>query len=278
MPTGLSLHIGLNRVDSTHYKDGHGNPWSGHLNACENDACSMQALADNQHFQSQLILTEQATSQQIIEVIKQSAQMLQEGDIFFITYSGHGGQVPDHNSEFGEDDGLDETWCLYDRQVVDDELYALWSKFRPGVRILVLSDSCHSGSVAKDPLNAMLDSQPERPAIKALPFDVVEATYKANQAAYDDIQAQCEDSESVEVAASVILISGCQDSQSSMDGSEYGLFTGTLLHVWREGKFKGNIKTFHRRIVEHMPFYQVPNLFKVGTGTGKFERQRPFMI
>jgi len=278
MSTGISIHIGLNRVDPKHYKDGRGKPWSGELKACENDAHSMQSLADKRHFRSQLILTEQATSQNVIGSIEEAAQELQKGDILFITYSGHGGQVPDMNSEFGENDELDETWCLYDRQVVDDELYTLWSKFQPGVRVFVLSDSCHSGTVAKDPLMTMLDSQPDEPAIKALPIDVVEETYKANQAAYDDIQAKYNDSETVDVAASVILISGCQDSQFSMDGKENGLFTGTMLRVWRDGKFKGNIKTFHRRIVDQMPYYQTPNLFKVGSGTSKFERQRPFLI
>ncbi len=67
-----------------------------------------------------------------------------QGDIYFLTYSGHGGQVPDTNGE-GESDSSDETWLAYDRQIVDDELYELWAKFKPGVRIVVLSDSCHSG-------------------------------------------------------------------------------------------------------------------------------------
>ncbi len=53
--------------------------------------------------------------------------------------------MPDRNGE-GEEDRSDETWVAFDRQIVDDELYALWGKFAPGVRILVLSDSCHSGT------------------------------------------------------------------------------------------------------------------------------------
>src|SRR4030065_82189 len=48
-----------------------------------------------------------------------------------------------------EDDGLDETWCLYDGEFLDDELFELWTKFQPGVRILAFSDSCHSGTVLK---------------------------------------------------------------------------------------------------------------------------------
>ena len=35
-----------------------------------------------------------------------------------------------------EPDGLDETWVLYDRKLVDDELYAMWWRFRPGLRVV----------------------------------------------------------------------------------------------------------------------------------------------
>ena len=48
-----------------------------------------------------------------------------------------------------ETDQLDETWVLYDRQLLDDELYDLWCRFAPGVRILMISDSCHSGTVSR---------------------------------------------------------------------------------------------------------------------------------
>jgi len=88
-----------------------------------------------------------ADATQVIAGLDQAAKDLATGDIFFLTYSGHGGQLPDKNGD--EPDGQDETWCLYDGQLVDDELYAKWAKFKPGVRIFVLSDSCHSGSVVK---------------------------------------------------------------------------------------------------------------------------------
>jgi hypothetical protein len=31
MTTGVSIHIGLNRVDPAHYRDENGNPWEGAL-------------------------------------------------------------------------------------------------------------------------------------------------------------------------------------------------------------------------------------------------------
>ena len=78
----------------------------------------------------------------MLAAIRSAAKSLRAGDLFFLTFSGHGGQVPDVTGD--EADKQDETWCLYDGQLIDDELYFELSRFAAGVRILVLSDSCHS--------------------------------------------------------------------------------------------------------------------------------------
>ncbi|HQX76362.1 MAG TPA: caspase family protein, partial [Thermoflexales bacterium] len=143
MANGISIHIGLNSVDPAQYAG-----WDGKLAACEFDAKDMQALADKQGYKTTLLLTKDATSARVIEAISAAARDLKSGDQLLLTYSGHGGQLPDKNGD--EPDDLDETWVLYDRQIVDDELYALWSKFKKGVSVLMLSDSCHSGTVAKN--------------------------------------------------------------------------------------------------------------------------------
>jgi hypothetical protein len=211
----------------------------------------------------------------MIAAVNKAALDLQAGDIFLLTYSGHGGQVPDRNAE--EEDELDETWCLYDRQIVDDELYALWAQFKAGVRIFMLSDSCHSGTVAKEP--ALMQIATERGArLKTLPLDVQSATYRQHKAFYDGLQTKNPAGDQVEVRSSVILISGCQDNQSSYDGDRNSLFTEKLLKVWNGGKFKGNLLYFQRRILAQMPWYQSPNYFRTGTPSRAFERQRPFTV
>ncbi len=183
MPIGVSVHLGLNAVDPVHYSG-----WPGTLAACEFDAKDMQALAAKQGFKSHLLLTADATSDALQSAVGSAAKALTPKDIFFLTYSGHGGQVPDTNGD--EPDHLDETWCLFDRQVVDDELYGLWSEFKPGVRVLVLSDSCHSGSVARAieaaGINVLTGTTSsgeaiEAPAVKALPVQIGEETYAAHQ-------------------------------------------------------------------------------------------------
>ena len=112
------------------------------------------------------MLTKDATRKAVIAAVKAAAKAMKAGDIFFLTYSGHGGQVPDFNGDEALDDPndfQDETLCLYDGQIVDDELYALWAAFPADSRVLVLSDCCHSGSNIKARLIADLVADAETP-------------------------------------------------------------------------------------------------------------------
>jgi hypothetical protein len=116
MALGISLHVGLNRVDPAHYQG-----WDGELTACEFDANDMRAIAEGQGFEARSLLTKEATSDAVLAAIERAAGELDQGDLFLCTYSGHGGQVPDRNGE-DEEDRSDETWVAYDRQIVDDDL------------------------------------------------------------------------------------------------------------------------------------------------------------
>src|SRR5215510_247455 len=128
MPQAFSIHIGLNEVDPKHYQG-----WNGKLVACEFDANDMEKLATARGFAAKKLLTEEATADAVITALEDATEKLDSGDTLLLTYSGHGGQVPDANGD--EQDRMDETWVLYDRQMVDDELYSLLGKFKPGVRI-----------------------------------------------------------------------------------------------------------------------------------------------
>ena len=83
---------------------------------------------------------------------------------------------------------------------------------------------------------------------------------------------------SMPIAASVRLISACQDSQVALDGLTNGLFTGKLLEVWGDGAFQGDYGRFHQAIVDLMPPQQIPNQFKTGQNSPSFDAQRPFDI
>lgn len=282
MPKGMSLHIGLNSVDPKHYQG-----WDGQLAACEFDANDMQKIAKKQNFKTQLLLTKKATHEAVTGAIEKVAASLSPGDIFFLTYSGHGGQVPDKNGE-DEEDGQDETWALFDREMIDDELYALWGKFETGVRIFMLSDSCHSGTVNRDMVYRRLAAtdgianhfSPKgvAPRFRAMPRSVQEATYRKHKKLYDKVQRDLPAGERVAVGANVLLISGCQDGQYSSDGDKNGAFTEVLKTVWNNGAFKKNYQAFHKEIIRQMPVWQQPNYSRVGLANPAFERQIPLSI
>lgn len=278
MAKGMALAIGLNSVNPKHYGG-----WSGDLNACEADAVDVADIAKAKGFKTQTLVTRSATRKNVIQAMDKAAGSLQTGDIFLLFYSGHGGQVPDMNND--EDDHQDETWCLYDGELIDDEIFRLLGKFVKGVRIFALSDSCHSGTVTKAAFyQGTMGARsagvgPDRPRYKFMPPDVALRTYRQNRNFYDKILKDPKLTNTLdEVTASVVLISGCQDNQYSSDGTFNSLFTANLLAAWNNGHFKRNYKSFHKAIIKRMPPDQTPNYYWVGAYDRKFERQTPFTV
>jgi metacaspase-1 len=291
--TAMSLHLGLNAVSAAHYGG-----WGGELSACEFDANDMAAIAKSRGMKPTILLTQKATRAGVLTGLRAAAKKLKAGDFFFLTYSGHGGQVPDITGE--EDDKKDETWCLYDGQLIDDELYLELSRFATGVRVFVLSDSCHSGSATRAVMPQPSIGEPAGRS-KMMPLAVQGRTYRDHQEFYDGLQrdvakaagkADEPDPDSMlakvggsprataivnEFKPSVILISGCQDNQTSMDGAFNGAFTEKLLAVWNHGAFRGNYMSFHAAIRARMPASQTPNFFVLGP-VAQFANQQPFQV
>ncbi len=275
MAQGLSLHLGLNHVDPKRYGG-----WDGALTACHSDATDMRKLADSRGFTSRLLLSAEATSKALASEFSAAAAQLKKGDIFFLSYSGHGGQQPDTNGD--EPDAKDETWVLYDREFLDDELHAQFARFAAGVRIIVLSDSCHSGTVTRSiPIYQGIAGMAGLPAgirFRAIPEAVSRRVWKQNRAEFEQIQKALPLGDTIPVRASVILISGCQDNQLSLDGQRNGLFTEKLRKVWRQGKFSDSYKVLRNAIAATMPPTQTPNYLRTGAKDEIFARQPAFVI
>ena len=307
MSRGISLHIGLNHVDTSAYPDF----VIPELAGCINDANAMKNIATSAGFATtECLIDDQATAMTVKSKIIAAADQLSAGDIFFVTYSGHGGQMPDETGT--EDDGSNETWILYDRQLIDDELYAIWPKFQKGVRIFVLSDSCHSGTMVKfiilnalaakrgtnkrsisSPLNLrdveqivkLAEAKNKRAVLsessknRAFPVAAGLQNYLRNKNLYQNIQQLTKLSKDIDsIAASLIFMSGCQDNQLSGDGAVNGKFTGELLRIWNTGIFNGNYVSFHEQILAKMPSDQTPNYMTLGVDLPVFEAQKPFTV
>ena len=97
------------------------------------------------------LLDKKATGNEILTEIQALVVAAKAGDRLVVQYSAHGSFVPDDDSD--EPDGTDECLCPYDVSskgpLTDDELFDLFSQRESGVRLLMISDSCHSGTVAR---------------------------------------------------------------------------------------------------------------------------------
>ena len=253
MGKGVSVHIGLNVVDPGKYGG-----WNGQLAGCINDANAMEAVASQLGYAAaDKLIDGEATAANVIEALEMAASQVEAGDTLLVTYSGHGGQVRDLNKDESSGprpDRKDETWVLFDRMVLDDELNVVWTSLPPGARVIVVSDSCHSGSVTREIGDV----------VRTMPADKNEAHVKANRALYQEIAASVsKDAASAVPAARVVLVSGCQDDEVSYDGKKNGAFTEALLKTWNKGKFKGTITELHQKTTGRLT-RQHPNLFVIG--------------
>ncbi|KAH0484352.1 MAG: uncharacterized protein KVP18_001873 [Porospora cf. gigantea A] len=125
------------------------------------------------------------------------------GDALFFHFSGHGSQIRDH--EGTEEDGFDETIMPVDYktagQIRDDEIN--WHLVYPlpsGVKMICVMDCCHSGSGMD------------------LPFVWEPRTRSWKEERFPK-----------KAAGDVVLLSGCQDNQTSADVKMPNVGTGGAL-------------------------------------------------
>ncbi|WP_337173038.1 caspase family protein [Paludisphaera sp.] len=306
MARGIALSVGLNQVSASAY------PGVSDLGGCENDARDISQMARAAGFEVRPpLFSSSGRRRDVIGAVEGIAAQLDAGDIFLFHYSGHGSQLRDAADGDREPDGKDETLCLFDAQMIDDELVRLWMRFKPGVRILFLSDSCHSGSVSRvirlpdedtanrelvqarsvvarerstgsagDPL---LDADPRQIRLRTLTQEQADAANDARASFYRSLHEGIRASGVVgarDVRASVLLISGCGDNETSKDIGTNGAFTRGLLQTWGSGSFGGTYRDFQTAIQGRISvrFSQNPQISMVGAVDIPFAAQKPFTI
>ena len=283
MRKGHALVIGLNGVDPVHYDD-----WDGALNVCEADANKISSYLRKKKFGSVTrLLTKKATRANVIAGLDKMATDAKAGDLVVIYYSGHGGnEIPDLNKDEDDpaSDRFDESWCLFDAQLVDDELYYQWKKFKKGVRIVVMSDSCFSGDIAKLMFSA------KRGPSKAMPKKAGEATYKKNKKFYNKLVKELASKElktfktnkKGKIVASLLQISSSQEFQTSNaetdDFPDNSLFTGVFFKVIKSPKNTRSYEQLIKTLKKSMPDSQMPKEQMLGDLNLKLQLNKPFTI
>ena len=291
MAKGISLHVGVNRPDPTAFS-------VPTLAGCVHDAEAMYAIAKARGFyKRRLLLDEQATFDNVTAAIRLAADELVSGDIFFFTFAGHGAQREDED-EFPSE-VFDEAAVLYDYLLIDDYLRrGMWPLFESGVRVLMVADSCYSGTVSARTSVSISDAADYLPSggsettgeqDVSVAGGAPELERKISDAArfrhfgreldfYEELF--CDLLASPPIGASVLLLAACRDLDTTLDGSPHGQFTKALLAVWDGGKFGEDYLEFRTRIESQCNLSnrcQQPQLVPTGTTLTPtpFERLKP---
>ena len=211
------------------------------------------------------------TAEAMLRIMEEYSQELEAGDMFLFTYSGHGGQMLDTTGE--EEDLWDETYCTYNRQLLDDEIHDAFCKFKPGVRILVFLDSCHSGTATKGEDEA---DDPSKMS-KQIPIGLNDLINRDQAAVYDEVRNRIANEEgSKELRATVKTYSACQDNQLALAGRFYSLFTETLLDILSGASFPKNYEELENALTACETAERKPNYFPIGPPDTDFDQSIPF--
>jgi molybdopterin-guanine dinucleotide biosynthesis protein len=206
------------------------------LNGCVNDAKDFAAALNTHGFDVRLLLDKQATRSNFMNHTKDMINLAQKGDSIIITNSSHGTQVPDENSD--EPDKMDEAICVISDDhsqidlILDDEFWQMFRQKRPGVQIVMFSDSCHSGTVVRafDQTAAAIDAKKKFIPWQQLPQNLLK---RRTEKPKDFIRLVEEICLGPKVPWPVGLMAGCQDNEYSYDavinGRPNGAFTAIAL-------------------------------------------------
>jgi len=241
------------------------------LAGCVNDANDWAALLTKRGFKTATLFDNKATGAAMRAQIAATIGRAAAGDTVVIQYSGHGSFVPDDDGD--EPDGNDECLCPYDISskgpITDDELFQIYSARKPGVRLVIISDSCHSGTVARfapitTPPTIKGRHAPQR-KVRFLP----PATYLSkSKVAHMAIASRSIRRGSPPGRYAGLLMSGCQDTEYSYDayfnGRPNGAFSFVALRALQTLKPNASYRDWYMAIRKALPsqqYPQTPNLF-----------------
>jgi hypothetical protein len=240
----LALCIGIN--DYPGYQND--------LQGCVADANDWAAAFSSRGFQVVKLLDKQATRSNIIAAVKTLMGSTVSGDSILIQNSSHGTQVPDENGD--EIDSLDEATCPYDlpNLIYDDEWWSLFKLKKPGVQLMMFSDSCHSGSVCRA-FSTIAIGKP-----RYLHFGNFAKDFKPREITPDVVSFDPAADEKSPWPCG--LMGGCQDTEYSYDanfgGKPNGAFTYWALKTLAQLNSKATYQDWYNAICKELPSRQYP--------------------
>jgi hypothetical protein len=244
------------------------------LTGCVNDANDWAAMLQGRGFGTHVLLDAQATKAGMVSAITNLVTKAHAGDTLAITFSGHGTYAPDESGD--ETDNLDEALCPHDidqgNVLIDDEIHQLFQQRKPGVRVILISDSCHSGTVLR---NAPADPDADAPRVRFLPMgawlpeDRLPRGTGGRPLTTLPITSTTSPWAGVITPAGDLLMAGCEEGpdrfsyDASFKGRPNGAFTYYALKTLKTLSANATYGDWHTAIRRYLPsanYPQVPQL------------------
>jgi hypothetical protein len=227
------------------------------LAGCVNDADDWASELAVRGYEVTKLVDRAASKGGITRAMRAVLGRARDGDSVVFTFSGHGTWVADESGD--EADERDEAlcpWNLTEGPLLDDELHRLFSECAEGVRLTFVSDSCHSGTVARTAPGAAPRARYMPPAA----FVHDEARLRALARAEGRPAAG-------KPRSGALLLAGCQDAEYSYDAvfgnRPNGAFTRVALDALKKLPAGADYAAWFAEIRKSLPsrdYPQRPNL------------------
>jgi hypothetical protein len=201
-------------------------------------------------FASPRVLTDgAATRAGILAELRTLVGSSRAGDVVVFQYAGHGVQFNDRGSD--EKDHKDEALAPVDLDVagpiLDDELFAIFSRLPEGVSLTCFFDCCHSGTNSRFLLQNYLEEAGRKPATDvAVRFiDTSAELYTA----YHRVRATLPRGARTQEDMRWVSFAACQDQELAQESDGQGEFTRRAVPLLR-GAISQRISNeeFQRRV------------------------------
>ncbi|HEX8358922.1 MAG TPA: caspase family protein [Longimicrobium sp.] len=268
MARGTSIHIGVNRPASTRECA---------LAQSEANAWKMAELAYQAGYGAIHVLRgADATRGATLRLLGDAVRALEPRHTLFVTFNGHGSHVPDADGD--ERDRWDETWCLHDADLIDDELVETWRQAAPGTRVVVVTESCFSGGMGRD--GDEVEAYPRgyraayRPVYRSAGPMMRGVKQFAQPASSCISRVPLHDDG---IRASVLVMTASAEESRAREG----LYIRHLLDLWGGGTFRGSFCELHEELrdrVRHENQEQEPQILMLGTPDPEFPLETAFHL
>jgi len=229
------------------------------LSGCVNDAGDWGEVFAEREFNVDTLLDSEATRAKILDKLRAAVSIANYGDLIVFAFSGHGSWIPDDSGD--EPDGRDEVLCCHDIEqgnwLDDDTLAQIFGERERGVRIVFISDSCHSGTVSRV-------SRPSAPAPQAARVRFMPPSVFLKDAPLMDVRGIAVNRRAAPPPGRTasLLLAGCGDREFSYDswfnGRANGAFSYAALRALERLPPTATYREWYRSIRTELPSGEYP--------------------